>query len=124
MEKRTIGIYALVALVVLPLCYVGMGLGTARAPSEYTGYVVDVEEDRGPPLLRTTQLKVKTHPRSSTTETFCVAQDSEVVLETAYDAMGNQTRVTIDYERPFFVPRQQCQPQTSLVQNITLSGDA
>jgi len=122
MDRKEIAIYAIIVLVALPIMYVGSGLGQARAPSEYTGYVVDVEEDRGPPFFRTTQVHMKTHPQSSTTETFCVTGNTAGTLNQAYESMQNQTRATVAYERPWYVSPRECESGTSIAQNISLGG--
>ncbi|WP_042666111.1 hypothetical protein [Haloferax sp. ATB1] len=109
-------LFVLLFTIALPVSYAA-GVGSARAPSDYGGYVVDVEEDRGM-LLRTTQIKMKTHPRSSSVETFCVVDGDDEKLATARSALRNESRVTVEYHRPLWVPPWECQPGTSLVDDV------
>lgn len=99
------------------------GLSNARAPSEYSGHVVDVEQDRGT-VFRTTQLNMKTHPQASSSETFCIQDGDEEILETAKNATRNNDRVTIEYSRPYFVWIGDCESDTSIVQDITVTNQS
>ena len=95
-----------------------LGMATPRSESTYTGYVVDVEYEKGL-LFKNTQIHLKTHPRSSAVENFCVIiPEDEQFVQTARDALIDQQRVAVTYERPFYVNPGQCAGGSSLVKDI------
>lgn len=124
---RSISAFNFVATVVIIACvllFVGtvaastLGVSSARGESQYTGVVVDVEEDKGL-VFRTSQAHVRTDERASQTETFCVHPDSkEEQIPDLRSALNDQTRVTITYERPRVVPIWTCESGTSIITNI------
>lgn len=95
-----------------------IGFGTPRGQSQYTGHVVDVEHDKGI-VLPTTQVHMKTNPRSSSKETFCVMDEQNPEhLERLRGAARNNSRVTVTYSRPLFVWRGKCDTGLSVVKNV------
>lgn len=100
-----------------------LGLDSMRAPSEYTGQVIDVEHNKGI-VFRTTQLRMKTHVRSSEIETFCIHErNMPGQLEDARQALATGERIRVEYERPLFVWVGECKPGTSIVTNIEFVGN-
>lgn len=124
MSKVAKGFAALVVIMVVGSgCYGFLGAGVPRSESTYTGYVVDVEYEKGI-LFKNTKLLMKTHPRSSAVEQFCVKipQDKQI-YEKGRQALINQERVTIEYERNFWENPEHCMADASIVQDITVVGN-
>lgn len=118
--EALISVAFILFIVVVALAAAGhhAGVDTPRGESEYTGYVVDVEHNKGL-VLKTTQVHMKTQPRSSSKETFCVMDKKTDHLQALRNALTNQSRVTISYSRPVYVSRFNCNPGLSIVRNVT-----
>lgn len=115
-----IGIVLFVAAMVIAVVLGTLGLGTPRAPSEYSGQVVDVENDKGF-VFQTSQVHLKTGPQSSSAETFCVHPDNkDEQMPVLRGALSNGSRVTVEYERPYFVGRWECENDTSIVTDVEI----
>ena len=95
------------------------GVSEVRQPSDYTGNVVDIENEKGI-IFRTTQAHVKTDRRSSEHETFCVHPDNREQLDTLRDGLQTDNRVTIEYSRPLYVPVWVCQSGTAIIDEVTI----
>lgn len=106
-----------ILLVVFVVGSLGAGLGDKRSESAYTGNVVDIENERGL-LFVTTQVHVKTDRRSSKAETFCVHPDNRDQLVTLREGLHTDSRVTITYERPRYVPVWTCEQGTSIITDV------
>lgn len=91
------------------------GLGTPRGESVYTGYVVDVEDDKGL-IFRTSQALVKTDQESSVAEQFCLDDESDV--EAAKEFLQNGEKVDIEYSRGVWVNPFDCQSELSVTNSI------
>lgn len=87
-----------------------------RGESTYTGYVVDTEIDKGL-IFRTSQVKMKTHPRSSAVEAFCLP--TEEFEEQAIQSLQDQEPVTVTYSRPLWVNPMQCDGGLSIVKSFS-----
>lgn len=123
-EKISFVAMAAFVLIVVALI-IGMffGLGTARAPSDYSGHVVDVELDKGM-VFRTSQAHLKTHRRSSEGEVFCIPQEREDELgDKLRTAMREGHRVTIEYSRPYIVSPWHCDATTSVIRDIEVVNE-
>lgn len=113
----------LAVFVVIPGLLGFMGISSMRAESTYTGYVVDVEHDKGV-LFRTSQIHLKTHPRSSAVEEFCIHPSNEKEqLEKARQYLQQGEKVDVTYHRPLYVSHWQCEAGLSLVDSLDSSGD-
>lgn len=124
MSRKEKGLAILVVLVVVVVVlygfYLFLGVSHARGDSQYTGVVVDVEEDSGY-IWKTTEVHIRTSEYSSETETFCVHPTNEdEQVPTFRQALKDGERVTVTYNRPLYVPRQECQAGLSIVQNVTV----
>lgn len=97
------------------------GFGSSRAESQYTGQVVDIENEKGV-VLQTTQANLKTNPRSSEHETFCIHPDNREQLQPLRESLRNGQRVTITYDRPLYVPVWTCKGGTSIITDIEVSN--
>lgn len=86
-----------------------------RGESTYTGYVVDTEIDRGI-VFRTSQVYLKTHPRSSAVEAFCLNSDD--LEQKAQDYLNDEQKVTVTYSRPLWVNPMNCEGGLSIVQSF------
>lgn len=115
---------ALLALsVVLTLIWIPIsGLGQVRHESQYTGEVVDIENQKGM-IMQTTQVHMKTNPRASSHETFCVHPDNREQLDPLRSALRDSERVTITYSRPLYVAPWTCKSGTSIIREIDRSGN-
>lgn len=98
-----------------------LGVGEPRGESTYTGYVVDVEHDRGY-IFRTSQLMIKTDTESSIAETFCL--NSEQDVENAKTYLEDQEKIQVEYSRPLWVNPFQCQSGLSIVNNMELATNS
>ena len=79
-----------------------LGIGTPRGNSEYTGYVVDTEYERGL-IFRNTTIHVKTDPKSGTGETFKIRiPEDRDLFEIAQEALSTGRRVRVFYKRGLF----------------------
>lgn len=111
-----LGAVILLVLIFPPLT----GIGQMRAPSDYTGQVVDVEHNKGI-IWRTSQLKMKTHRRSSAVETFCLhPKNHEEQLSVVREALRQGYRVQVEYSRPLIVPIWECKTGTSIVRDVEI----
>lgn len=107
----------IIALLMTP------GIGTPRDTSEYTGYVVDTEYEKGF-IFANTKVHLKTNPRSSEHETFCVAVPAdEAQFRELQDAAVNQQRVTVTYERGIYEDPFDCFYDDSMVVDIQVHND-
>lgn len=105
-----IAIFGLTIVMIVSM----MGIGSMRAPSEYTGVVADAEIDRGI-VFRTSQARVKTDAEASTFEEFCIPDGYESRFR---ELAKTQQKVTITYSRPLIVPKWKCQNGLSIVQDV------
>lgn len=116
------------ALAVLSLLFTGFvvligGISDYRAPSDYTGQVVDLEVERGL-VFQTTQAHLKTHRRSSEAETFCVhPSNHDEQLPQLREALQNGSRVTVTYSRPRYIPIWECESGTSIIREVEVHAD-
>lgn len=118
MKHRDIAIAITAIIVVALLAYGVMGLASSRGESEYTGHVVDVVEDKGV-VFRPTWANMKTSPRSSDIQQYCIHPDDEERLEEEfYAAMEGGERVTVTYSRPLWVSPSECPQDTSIIRDI------
>lgn len=98
------------------------GLAPPTEESTYTGYVVDAEVDRGF-IFRTTTIHMKTHPRSSVLERFCVLESNEnSQLDQLRQSLYDQTRLRITYTRPAYVGIWDCNAHTTIIENIEIAN--
>lgn len=123
-EWRVVGKWALISGVIFVLFVGGSiivgGVGDQRATSQYTGEVVDLENERGV-LLRTTQVHLKTDAQASSSETFCVIDENrDEQLPVLRDAARNGHTVTVTYERPLYVPLWECEKDTSIIRDVEI----
>lgn len=113
-----IAILAVVLLVVGAGIYGSMGLGQQRAESQYTGHVVDVVEDKGY-ILTPTWVNMKTDPRSSDQQSYCIKpEDQDELLPKFYAAMESGDRYTVTYERPLWVSPNHCKDGDAIITGI------
>lgn len=119
--KLTITGIVVVAVILAALTLLA-GLGSERHESQYSGQVVDVENQKGL-ILQTSQAKLKTDSRSSQHETFCIHPDNREQLDPLQKALRDGDRVTITYERPRYVPVWTCQQETSIITDIEVSEE-
>lgn len=113
-----VGIAAILVAAAV-LTYAIIGIGSARAQSEYTGHVVDVVEDKGL-IFRPSWVNMKTDPRSSDIQRFCIhPRDEERLLPKFYDAMESGDRHTITYSRPVWVSPQDCPSNAAIISDIS-----
>lgn len=99
------------------------GIGTPRDTSEYTGYAVDTEYEKGL-IFTNTKVHLKTNPRSSEHETFCVAiPEDEDTFRTLQKAARNGQRVTVTYERGIYESPHDCYNDSSMVVDITVHNE-
>lgn len=111
-------VIGLAIIALIAVAFAMPGTGTPRESSTYTGYVVDVEYEKGY-IFENTKVLMKTHPRSSEHEEFCViVPDDREIVETARTALVNQTRVTVEYSRPLYVNPMHCFYDHSLVRTM------
>jgi hypothetical protein len=92
-----------------------LGFGSMRGESTYTGYVVDAEIDKGL-IFRTSTVHMKTHPRSSAVEEFCLPTGE--FEEEAEQALQDQEPVSVTYSRPLWVNPMTCDGGLSIVQSF------
>lgn len=113
---------AIVATVVFMAVGVAVqGIGEQRSTSDYSGHVVDVENQRGI-VLQTTQIHLKTDKESSNAETFCVHPDNrDEQLPKLRQAVNSGDRVTVTYSRPLYVPVWTCEAGTSIIRNVEVN---
>ena len=116
-KKAALG---LVGVIVLALIVYGfLGLGSARAESQYTGVVVDVVEDKGI-VFRPSWVNMKPNARSSDIQEYCIhPQRSEGLTDRLYSASEQGVRVTVTYERPLWVSPAQCEPGQPILTGVT-----
>jgi hypothetical protein len=117
---KLIGGAIAVALAILIVMALVAGIGAVRHESQYTGQVVDIENEKGI-ILQTSQAHLKTDSRSSEHETFCIHPDNREQLEPLRQTLRDGQRVTITYERPMYVPVWTCQSGTSIITDIDVS---
>lgn len=112
---------AVACIVVFSLfAFVLSGTGSMRSQSTYTGYTVDVVEDKGL-IFRPTWVNVKTHPRSSSHERFCILpRDEAAHLPTFRQALRDGARVEITYHRPLWVYPGDCSSDMAIVDDVTV----
>lgn len=118
--------YALIAAAVviggLILFFMLPGVGTPRGESQYTGVVVDTEYESGF-VFKNTIIHLKTNPRSSESETFCIAiPDDQAMYEQLNDALRNGTRVTVTYSRGIVENPFDCMMDHSLVRSVEVNA--
>lgn len=117
-------VYSVVSVVLIAVIIVGwaaFGISQVRSPSVYTGQVVDIEVDKGI-LFRTSQVHLKTHLRSSDSQTFCIHPDNQdEQVQILRDALRNESRVSIEYSRPLWVPINDCDVGLSIVGRIEVA---
>ncbi|WP_276273626.1 hypothetical protein [Haloarcula litorea] len=77
--------------------------------------MVDTEIDKGF-IFRTSQVHLKTHPRSSAVEEFCLVSDKQEQKAEQY--LRNQQKVTVTYSRPLWVSPFTCDAQLSIVKSF------
>ncbi len=99
----------------LSFIFTSLGFGSARGQSTYTGYVVDAEIDKGL-LFRTSTVHLKTHPRASAVEEFCLPTDEFEKQASTY--LQDQQRVKVTYSRPYWVHPMTCSGGLSLVRSF------
>lgn len=110
---------AIAVVLIGAFVFTSMGFGSARGESTYTGYVVDTEIDKGL-IFRTSQVHLKTHPRSSSGEEFCLTTEQHE--QEAKEYLQNQQKVTVTYSRPLWVSPFSCEAQLSVLQNFNESS--
>lgn len=111
-------VLAIITVVLWAALMAVLGLSTVRGQSDYTGYVVDMEYEKGI-VFKTTQVKMKTHPRSSEHETFCVkVPDNGHQVDALREALAEQRRIRVEYSRPLYVPVWECDTGLSIVRDI------
>jgi len=121
MDSREVAYGVIGCILILLAGTVVGGLAMPRGTSQYSGYVVDVEVDKGIPP--TTQIHVKTHPRSSASEMFCLTgTDEDRHSQRSFAALENRSEVTITYDRPIYVSITDCQRGTSIVRSLSING--
>lgn len=76
---------------------------------------MDAELDKGM-LFRTSTVHLKTHPRSSVVEEFCLPTDELERKASTY--LQEQQRVEVTYSRPYWVNPKTCNGGISLVQSF------
>ena len=86
-----------------------------RGESTYTGYVVDTEIDKGI-AFRTSQVHLKTHPRSSSVEEFCLT--NETLEQNAQQYLEEEQKITVTYSRPLWVNPFTCEGGLSVVKSF------
>lgn len=118
-ELRVEVVLAIAAIIFIGLLIYGMmGISTSRAESQYTGHVVDVVEDKGI-IFRPSWINMKTDPRSSDIQQFCIHPDDEdELLDDMYSAMESGDRYTITYSRPLWVSPHDCAGGQAIVHSI------
>lgn len=100
-----------------------MGFGSPRSESQYTGYIVDTENESGL-IFKNTSIYLKTNPRSSEAEVFYLEMPgSEEMLEKARTALREQRRVTVWYERGIFENPSDAYANHSLLTDIELHDE-
>jgi len=121
--KDTIG-KSVVALVVLLIVSAVLGAGilalvqfsTPIESGTYKGQKVDYSHQRGI-IFQTNDLTTKTNDRSSTTEDWCVPDDSpELIDETRKIEDGSGVRV--EYTRPLWIWPGTCQGGLKVITSI------
>lgn len=122
---RALAVFAMIfaGILLLALFFHAIGgVSSARAESEYTGHVVDVVEDKGI-VYRPSWVNMKTSPRSSDIQQYCIHPDDEArLLPKFYEAMEGGYRVTVTYSRPVWVSPFDCPSGTSIIQDIRRAG--
>lgn len=115
-----LGVSALlvVATVIGTVGYMA-GFDTVRHESDYSGHAVDLEVEKGL-VFQTTQVHMKTNPRSSEHETFCVHPDNHGQLDQIRTAVSNGHRMTVSYYRPLWVSPFDCEQGTSVITNVEI----
>lgn len=118
------GAAALLAVMLVTAGFYGLlGIGSQRGESQYTGYVVDVVDDKGI-VFKPSWVNVKTHPRSSSHEQFCIlTEDKDDFLPVLRDALHEGHRVSITYERPLWVDPKECDQTHSIVTGVTVVNE-
>ena len=101
-----------------------LGIGTPRQnESDYTGYIVDTENERGL-IFPNTKIHLKTHPTSGTSEEFCITMpEDEEMLENARVALRDGRRVTVTYQRGIFENPWDCFDNSSMVLDIEVHDE-
>lgn len=77
--------------------------------------MVDTEIDKGL-VFRTSQVHLKTHPRSSTVEEFCLPTTD--LEQQAQGYLTQEQKVTVTYSRPLWVNPMTCDGGLSLVKSF------
>ena len=70
-------------------------------------------------IFRTSQVHLKTHPRSSAVEEFCLVNEQQE--QKAEEYLRNQQKVTVTYSRPFWVNPFTCEGGLSIVKSFNES---
>lgn len=113
------GVIILVSVLILSvIIYGALGVGERRGQSQYTGHVVDVVEDKGL-ILQPTWTNMKTDPRSSDIQSYCITPDREdELLPKFYNAMEDGDRYTVTYHRPLWVNPNHCDSGDAIITDI------
>lgn len=120
---KIVALCIVVTVVLLAIIVALTGFGSIRGQSEYTGHVVDVVEDKGV-VFRPTWVNMKTDPRSSDIQQYCVLPDDErEILPEFYDAMESGDRVTVTYERPLWVNPNDCNGSQSIITDVRYANE-
>lgn len=124
-----IGLGLIIVTAVLCIILVGAfifamtpGAGTPRGESQYTGVVVDTEYESGL-IFKNTIVHLKTNPRSSESEKFCVAiPEDSGLYDDLNEALRNGTRVTVTYSRGYYESPSTCFSDHSMVRAVEHAG--